>query len=86
MGQSKYELSRFEADGAFVDTLPILEPFTDLNGDYAANSPALKLDDKNLVLVSDEDSLFVGAALYHLKLWLFSLPANDYGATRVDRR
>ena len=65
-GDSSYEISRFDMDGAFVETLPILEPFQRLRGDFSANPPAWDLDEEGLLVVADSEALYVGSSVHAL--------------------
>jgi len=65
-GDSSYEISRFDNGGAFIETLPILEPFQRLRGDFAAHSPAWDLDEEGLLVVADGDALYVGSSMHAL--------------------
>ena len=65
-GDSSYEISRFDEDGAFIETLPILEPFQRLRGDFSANSPAWDLDEEGLLVVADSEALYVGSSVHAL--------------------
>lgn len=66
VGDSNYEISRFDKDGAFIDTLPILEPFQRLRGDFAANPPAWDLDEEGLRIIADREALYVASSVHAL--------------------
>ena len=77
VGPSSHEISRFERGGEFIDTQPILEPFRRLRGDASKYSPAWDLDGEDLLIVADDDALYVGAVDYQLM-------AGGDSATRTD--